>query len=133
MKTRTAQIDPRAPAVAVAAALVASLAAAAVARAAEGTAVEPLKATRFVSIGLTGSDALSVATRRCVDRIEARAANAVVACRLAVRRARAETFDPLVSSFAAHKGRRDHAFALGNLAVAQQLAGDLATAQATAA
>lgn len=116
-------------ATAIAAALVAATSFSPGARAAEAVPQQPLRATRFVSVGIAGSDALAVATDRCVDRIEARARDAVVACRLAMRRARVASMDPLVLSVA--RGRRDYAFALGNLAVAQHLAGDTTAAQAT--
>lgn len=131
METRTAHSRSPATTLTLAAALVASLLAAAGARAADASAAVPLKATRFVSIGLSGSDALSIATDRCVDQIEARASTATVACRLAVRRARTVSLDPLAMSFAARAGRQDYAYALGNLAVAQHLAGDSAAAKAT--
>ncbi len=131
METRTAHTRHPASTLALAAALVASLVAAAGARADDATVVAPLKATRFVSIGLSGSDALSIATDRCVDQIEARARTATVACRLAVRRARTASLDPLSMNFAGRGGRQDYAYALGNLAVAQQLAGDSAAAKAT--
>ncbi len=90
-----------------------------------------LKATRFVSIGLGGSDALSVATDRCVQRIEARSGAALASCKLAVRRARTYSFDPVAATFAGNAARRDYAYALGNYAVAQTLAGDAQAAQAT--
>ena len=117
METRTAHTRHPASTLALAAALVASLVAAAGARADDATVVAPLKATRFVSIGLSGSDALSIATDRCVDQIEARARTATVACRLAVRRARTASLDPLSMNFAGRGGRQDYAYALGNLAV----------------
>jgi hypothetical protein len=130
MESRSA--STRRPAYSIAAALLAMLATAGT-HAAEAVGVAPLKATRFVYVGLTGSDALSLATDRCVDLIEARAATAVAACRLAVRRARAAAIDPLSVNFASRTARRDQAFALGNLAVAQQLAGDNAAAQSSLA
>lgn len=130
MKTRTVVARPPATRLALAAALAAALVAATtVVNSARAAEPQPLRATRFVSIGLSGSDALAIATDRCVDRIEARSADAVVSCRLATRRARVASMDPIALSVA--RGRRDYAFALGNLAVAQHLAGDTPAAQAT--
>jgi hypothetical protein len=131
MKTRTAHTLRPASTLTLAAALVAALVGAAGARAADKLDLVPLKATRFVSVGLSGSDALSIATDRCVDQISARAPTAQVACKLAVRRARAAALDPLAMSFAARGGRQDYAYALGNLAVAQHLAGNSQAAKAS--
>jgi hypothetical protein len=128
MKTRIATARNPLHRLALAAAVAAALVAATQVRAAEPVS-QPLRATRFVSIGLSGSDALAVTTERCVQRIESRAADAVVACRLAMRRARIASMGPVATSIA--RGRRDYAFALGNLAVAQQLAGETVAARAT--
>jgi hypothetical protein len=95
---------------------------------ADDTAGLPLKATRFVSIGLAGSDAVSIATDRCVRRIQERATGALTACQLAVRRAQDVSLDPLATPAPA---RRDYAYALGNLAIAQWIAGDAKAAHAT--
>ena len=132
MKTRNPTARNPATSLALAAALAAAVLAAtafAPVAGAAGSIPQALRAARFVSVGLSGSDALAVATDRCVDRIEARARDAVVACRLAVRRARIASMAPVALSVA--RGRRDYAFALGNLAVAQHLAGDTPAAQAT--
>jgi hypothetical protein len=109
------------------AALVAAMISASAVHAAD-TATLPLKATRFVSIGLAGSDAVSIATDRCVRRIQERATGALTACQLAVRRAQDVSLDPLATPVPA---RRDYAYALGNLAIAQWIAGDAKAAQAT--
>jgi len=71
----------------VAAALITAVISAAVVDAAEPVAV-PLQATRFVSNGLTGPDAVSIATDRCVQRIEARSVEALASCKLVVLEAR---------------------------------------------
>jgi hypothetical protein len=112
------------------AALVAAMISASAVHAAAPATPLPLKATRFVSIGLSGSDAVSIATDRCVQRIQQRADGAVAACQLAVRRARVVSFDPLLSH-ASSAARRDYAYALGNFAIAQSIAGDAKAAQAT--
>lgn len=112
------------------AALVAALVSASAVHAAEPAAL-PLKATRFVSVGLAGSDAVSIATDRCLQRIQERSAGALPACKLAVRRARAASLDPLTHSYASSAARRDYAYALGNFAIAQTIAGDARAAQAT--
>jgi hypothetical protein len=109
------------------AALVAAMVSASAVHAADPAAL-PLKATRFVSIGLAGSDAVSIDTDRCVRRIQERAPGALTACQLAARRAQDVSLDPLAAPAAA---RRDYAYALGNLAIAQWIAGDARAAQAT--
>jgi len=109
------------------AALVAAMISASAVHAAD-TATLPLKATRFVSIGLAGSDAVSIATDRCVSRIQQRSTGALTACQLAARRAQDVSLDPLAAPLAA---RRDYAYALGNLAIAQSITGDAKAAQAT--
>jgi hypothetical protein len=108
-------------------ALVAAMISASAVHAAE-PATLPLKATRFVSIGLAGSDAVSIATDRCVRRIQERSPGALTACQLAARRAEDVSLDPLA---APNPARRDYAHALGNLAIAQWIAGDAQAAQAT--
>lgn len=75
MNTATATKTPKVLATAVAA-LVAALACASAVHAAEPVQVPPpLKATRFVSNGLSVADAFSIAIELCVRRIEARAAD----------------------------------------------------------
>ena len=129
--TATRKLNPT-PFTTAVAALVAALVSASALHAAEpAPAPLPLKATRFVAVGLSGSDALSIATDRCVQRIEARAASALASCQLAVRRARSYSFDPVAATFAARAARKDYAYALGNYAVAQTIAGDATSAQAT--
>jgi hypothetical protein len=112
------------------AALVAAMVSASAVHAADPAAL-PLKATRFVSVGRAGSDAVSIATDRCVRRIQERSSGALTACQLAARRAQDVSADPLATVAASGAARRDYAYALGNLAIAQSITGDATGAQAT--
>ena len=84
-----------------------------------------------MSVGLSGSDAVSIATDRCVQKIEARSIDSLASCKLAVHRARTYSFDPIISTTHRFSARRDYAYALGNHAIAQTIAGDAEAAHAT--
>jgi len=130
METATARMTNQSILASAVAALIAALISASAVHAAEPAAL-PLKATRFVSVGLAGSDAFSIATDRCVQKIEARSVDALASCKLAVHRARTYSFDPVAITTKRFSARRDYAYALSNYAIAQTIAGDANAANRT--
>jgi hypothetical protein len=114
----------------VAAAIVTALVASTVAMA-EEAAVEHMQVTKFIQTRLMDSDGVSLATDLCVERIQTHASQAQIACALAVHRARSASRDASVTMAYSNNAKRELALTLGNLAVAQALAGDNVAANST--
>jgi hypothetical protein len=90
---------------------------------------DALAVSRFDRIGTAPVDSLTVATDHCVAQIAAGMATARNTCRGAVQHAHSLMQAP--ATYATSSGRRDLAFALGNLAVAEAQQGDMERARAT--
>ncbi|MFO1425844.1 MAG: hypothetical protein U1F11_02500 [Steroidobacteraceae bacterium] len=88
-----------------------------------------LDVARFVPGNAIDADPVTDATDRCVRLIEQREAAAIRACRSAMQLARLDLSDAI--SYAYGSPRRDLALALGNLAVAHAVNGDVLQAHAT--
>jgi hypothetical protein len=90
---------------------------------------DALSVSRFDRLGTAPVDALTVSTDHCVAQIAAGESTARGTCRNAVQHASTNLHAPV--NFGTSESRRDLAVALGNLAVAEALEGDMESARST--